>query len=79
MLMNERRNASGFSLIELMIALGAMAVMIAYMMSALTFQHQTYVVVDQVSETQQNSRAIAGLIERDLRNAGYMVPNAAAV
>jgi Tfp pilus assembly protein PilW len=43
-----------------------------------TILRDTYEVVDQVSEAQQNTRAIAGLIERDLRSAGYMVPAEAA-
>lgn len=71
------RNA-GFTLIELMVSLAAMFVIVAYLMGTFTFQHQTYVVVDQVSEAQQNSRAIAALLERDVRNSGYMVPTAGA-
>ncbi len=78
-MLNENRNEAGFSLVELVVALGAMAVVIVMALGAFTFQHQTYLVVEQVSETQQNSRAIVSLIERDLRNAGYMVPPQAAV
>lgn len=69
---------SGFTLIELVVSLAAMFIIVGYLMGTFTFQHQTYVVVDQVSETQQNTRAIAALLERDVRNAGYMVPSAAA-
>ena len=36
-------------------------------------------VVDQVTEAQQNLRAVADLIERDVRRAGYMVPPHAAI
>ncbi|MFP8881070.1 MAG: PilW family protein [Myxococcota bacterium] len=72
------RNA-GFSIIELLVALGAMAVVIVMALGAFTYQHQTYLVVEQVSEAQQNSRAIVSLVERDLRNAGYMVSPEAAV
>jgi len=68
----------GFSLIELLISIAAMGVVIFYTLGTFTVQHQTYVVVDQVSETQNNGRAISTLIERDVRNAGYMVPSAAA-
>jgi prepilin-type N-terminal cleavage/methylation domain-containing protein len=64
----------GFTLIELLVALAAMVVVITYALGTFSFQHQTYVVVDQVSEAQQNTRAIASLIERDIRNAGYLVP-----
>jgi prepilin-type N-terminal cleavage/methylation domain-containing protein len=76
--MLSRRNA-GFTLIELMVSAAAMAIVIFYTLGTFTVQQQTYTVVDQVSETQQNSRAIAGMIERDLRNAGYLVPPTAAV
>jgi len=68
----------GFTLIELLISIAAMGVVIFYTLGTFTVQHQTYVVVDQVSETQNNGRAISSLIERDVRNAGYMVPSAAA-
>jgi Type IV Pilus-assembly protein W len=36
-------------------------------------------VIDQLSESQQNMRAIGDLIERDVRHAGMMVPEGAAV
>lgn len=67
-------NRRGFSLVELMVAIGVMGVVIVYALGTFTYQHQTYVVVDQVSEIQQNIRAAASLIERDIRSAGYMVP-----
>ena len=70
--------AQGFSLVELMVALATTAVVVVYAMQTFTSQHRTYVVIDDVSETQQGLRAIASLIERDIRNAGYMVPPAAA-
>ena len=73
-----RARAQGFSLVELMVALATTAVVVVYAMETFTTQHQTYVVIDDVSETQQGLRAIASLIERDIRNAGYMVPPAAA-
>jgi hypothetical protein len=56
-----------------MIAASIMAIVMIYIMNSFTTQRDTYEVVDQVSETQQNTRAVAGLIERDLRSAGYMV------
>jgi len=76
--MLSRRNA-GFTLVELMVSAAAMAIVIFYTLGTFTVQHQTYTVVDQVSETQQNSRAIASMIERDLRGAGYLIPAMAAV
>ena len=61
-----------------MVASTMMFIVVGYAMGTFTFQHQTYVMVDQVSEAQQNSRAIASLLERDARNAGYLVPTPGA-
>jgi len=50
-----------------------------YVTQAFTVQQKTYVVVDQVTEAQQNLRAVADLIERDVRRGGYLVPSQAAI
>ena len=73
------RRSAGFTLVELMVSAAAMAIVIYFTLQSFTVQHQTYTVVDQVSETQQNSRAIASMIERDLRGSGYLIPAEAAV
>jgi type II secretory pathway pseudopilin PulG len=75
---HETRTCEGFTIIELMLAAMMMFAIIGYAMGTFTLQHQTYIVVDQVSEAQQNTRAIATLLERDVRNAGFMVPDAGA-
>ena len=76
---DRQRSSGGFSLIELLVAVAITFMIIFYTLTTFTYQHQTYINVDQISETQQNSRAIGSLIERDIRNAGFMVPpNAAA-
>jgi len=73
-----RRN-DGFSLIEVMVAAAIVMVVMLGISRVFTTQHQTYVVVDQVTEAQQNLRAVVDLIERDARRAGFMVPPHAAV
>jgi type II secretory pathway pseudopilin PulG len=73
-----RRN-EGFSLIELMVSAVIVIIVMVGITRAFTTQHQTYVVVDQVTEAQQNLRAVVDLIERDVRRAGFMVPLHAAV
>lgn len=73
------RRCNGFSLIELMISVLLMAIVVTYLMQTFTVQHRTYTVVDQTTEAQQNMRAIAEILERDLRHAGMMVPESAAV
>jgi hypothetical protein len=45
----------------------------------LTVNEKTYSSTDQLSQAQQNLRAIDDLLERDLRHAGLMVPDAVAV
>ncbi len=69
----------GFTLVELMIASAILLLVMVYVTQAFTVQQKTYVVVDQVTEAQQNLRAVADLIEHDIRRAGYMVPTQAAI
>jgi prepilin-type N-terminal cleavage/methylation domain-containing protein len=69
----------GFTLIELMIAMAVLLVVVAYLTEMLTRQSRAYTVVDQVTEAQQNLRAIADLLERELRVTGFLVPEGAAV
>jgi prepilin-type N-terminal cleavage/methylation domain-containing protein len=73
------KRRSGFTLIELMIAMAVLLVVVAYLTEMLTRQGRAYTVVDQVTEAQQNLRAIADLLERELRVTGFLVPEGAAV
>jgi len=69
----------GFTLIELMIAVAVLGVVSVYMFESFAINQQAYTVIDQLSESQQNMRAIGDLMERDVRHAGMMVPEGAAV
>jgi prepilin-type N-terminal cleavage/methylation domain-containing protein len=73
------RRRDGFTLIELLISVALLGIVVIYLMQTFTVQHRTYTVVDQTTEAQQNLRALAELLERDLRHAGLMVPETAAV
>jgi len=73
----ERR--AGFTLIELLVVVAVMGIAIVYMLETLTAGNRAYTVLDQVAETQQSMRAVADLMERDIRHAGMMVPQGAAV
>ena len=75
---SDRRNA-GFTLVELLIASAILLVLMVAVSQAFLTQQRTHVVIDQVTEAQQNLRAVSELIERDLRRSGYMVPPHAAV
>ncbi len=68
----------GFTLIELMVSVAVMGVVISYALGAFTTQNRNYVVTEEVTEAQQNGRAIAELIEREVRVAGFLVPEQAA-
>ena len=69
----------GFTLIELLITSAILLLVMVYVTQAFTVQQKTYVVVDQVTEAQQNLRAVSDLVDRDVRLAGFMVPKQAAV
>jgi prepilin-type N-terminal cleavage/methylation domain-containing protein len=75
--MDARR--AGFSLIELLTVVAIMGLVAVYMGKVLTVNEKTYSSTDQLSQAQQNLRAIDDLLERDLRHAGLMVPDAVAV
>ncbi len=69
----------GFTLIEMLIAMGVLAVIAVYLLETFTVNNRNYVALDQTIEAQQNMRAVADIIERDVRHAGFMVPEAAAI
>lgn len=71
--MRARVRQDGFTLIELMVSVAILLIVTMVVMQAFTVQQHTYVVTDQVTESQQNLRAVADLLERDVRLAGFMV------
>jgi prepilin-type N-terminal cleavage/methylation domain-containing protein len=73
------KRTRGFTLIELMIAMAILLMVVVYLTEMLTRQSRAYTVVDQVTEAQQNLRAIADLLEREMRVSGFLVPEGAAV
>jgi len=73
------RLTRGFTVIELLIAMMILGIVTLSMMQAFTFQAKTHEVVSGISESQQSLALLAQLIERDLRNEGYMVSDGAAV
>ena len=73
------RRGEGFSLMEMMVTLAVLGMVTFFLTDLLVRQSRTYTVVDDVSEAQQSLRAVTGLIERELRATGFMVPAAAAV
>jgi len=76
--MRRRRNR-GFSLIELVVSMAVLGLISYFLTELLVRQSRTYTVVDDVTETQQNLRAVTSLLERELRSTGFLVPEGAAV
>lgn len=70
---------AGFTLMELMVGLAVMGIAVVYMLESVTVGNRTYTVLDQVVESQQNLRAVARLLQHDLRHAGLMVPLGGAI
>jgi prepilin-type N-terminal cleavage/methylation domain-containing protein len=73
------RRKLGFSLTEMVVTLAVLGMVTLFLTELLVRQSRTYTVVDDVSEAQQSLRAVTGLIERELRMTGFMVPEAAVV
>jgi prepilin-type N-terminal cleavage/methylation domain-containing protein len=69
---------SGFTILELMIASAIVAIVMVFTMQTFTVNNRTYIKIDSVVDTQQSVRAVASVLERDLRHAGMMVPEGAA-
>jgi len=70
------RVQGGFTTVELLVTTAIMGLISIYMLNSMVSQQRSYATVDQVSELQQNSRVVGELLERDLRHAGFMVPEA---
>lgn len=73
------RQRRGFTLIELLVSVAIFGVVAGYLFETFSSTHRAYVVVDSVSEVQQNIQALADRINRDIRAAGYSVPEHAAI
>lgn len=65
------RNSSGFTLVELMIALAMAGIIVAAVYSMYTIQQKTYTAQDQVTVMQQNIRAAIFSLVSEIRMAGY--------
>jgi prepilin-type N-terminal cleavage/methylation domain-containing protein len=67
-----RRDDAGFTLIELMVSAAVLALISVYLTGMLTQQNRAYTVVDSVTETQSNLRAIGTLMDREVRTSSMM-------
>lgn len=77
--MGAARLRGGFSLIELMVAIGITVILTSQLLLVFTTQHRSYVQQGRVVETQQDLRLLTDMILGDLRMGGFMVPREASV
>ena len=66
----QRPRHAGFTLLELMISVSILSIVVLGVFESLTRQHRTSIVTESVVEVQNNVRAIASLMEREIRMAG---------
>ncbi len=68
---NTLKNKNGVTLIELLVALVISALLIAALYRTFIGQQKTYIVQEQVVDTQQNARAAINRMMREIRMAGF--------
>jgi prepilin-type N-terminal cleavage/methylation domain-containing protein len=68
-------NRKGFTLIELMVALVLSFILVGAVYRTFTVQQKSYTIQDQIAETQQNARMAMNILLRDIRMAGYGMPD----
>jgi type IV pilus assembly protein PilW len=67
----KRRNVTGFTLTELMVAMGIGMVVLAAVTTTFMAQAKFYNAQEQINEMQQNARGALDIITRELKMAGY--------
>jgi type IV pilus assembly protein PilW len=68
---NKGNLRSGFSLVELLVAMAITGVVMAAVFKIYTTQQDSYVLQEQVAEMQQNGRTAKYVMTREIRMAGY--------
>ncbi|MBI3595954.1 MAG: prepilin-type N-terminal cleavage/methylation domain-containing protein [Nitrospirae bacterium] len=61
----------GMTLVELMVALTILSFAMVFILAIFMTQHRSYVVQEDVADTQSDARASLDLLTRDLRSAGF--------
>lgn len=73
--MTPKSKNRGFSLVEVMVALLLSAVVTTAAFKAYVSQHKNYMIQDDITNIQQNARASLDELTRQIRMAGYQLPN----
>jgi type IV pilus assembly protein PilW len=66
-----KNSESGFTLIELMVAMAMVSIVVGVIYSAHTIQSKIYTEQDKVAEMQQNIRSALMFLQREARMAGF--------
>lgn len=70
---SEKVNQTGFTLVELLVALAILLVVVASLSSTFVFQRKTYDTQQQINEMVQNGRAAMDLMTSEMMMTGYGV------
>ncbi len=70
----KRFREKGVTLIELMVILALIGIVVSAIYSVYLSQHKSYIIQDQVAEMQQNARVAMDMMAREIRMAGFGVP-----
>ena len=68
---NTGKLRSGFSLVELLVAMAISSVVMAAVFKIYTTQQDSYILQEQVAEMQQNGRTAKYVMAKEIRMAGY--------
>jgi prepilin-type N-terminal cleavage/methylation domain-containing protein len=69
-----RLGDSGFTMVEILVALVAAAVIVSAALQLYITQHNQFLVQEDVSEIQANARAAAEKLAEEIRKTGYRLP-----
>jgi len=69
------KNVKGFSLVEVLVALLLTGILTAAMFRVYINQHHSWMIQDSVIDMQQNARTAIDELTRQIRMAGYNLPN----
>lgn len=70
----KQSNPTGFSLVELLVAVALSLVLVAGVATVYMGSKQTYNARDELSVMQENARTALGILTRHLEHAGYVTP-----
>lgn len=73
------RESSGYTLVELMVALAVLAILTAQLFVVFSSQKRAYVNNERVLDVQEDARLVMDLLTTETRMAGYMVPRRTGV